>query len=86
MKFFKKDSASLSLINTISFENFYLKSQPLILYYINILCYNSWMEGNIIVIIILMKFFLIKIIYNILFEKSWKGTYLSKLLFTIFST
>lgn len=64
MKFFKKDSASLSLINTISFENFYLKSQPLILYYINILSHNSWMEGNIIVIIILMKKILIKIIYN----------------------
>lgn len=64
MKFFKKDSASLSLINTISFEKFYLKSQPLILYYINILSYNSWMEENIIVIIILMKNFLIKIIYN----------------------
>lgn len=64
MKFFKKDSASLSLINTISFEKFYLKSQPLILYYINILSYNSWMEGNIIVIVILMKFFFIKIIYN----------------------
>lgn len=64
MKFFKKDSASLSLINTISFKKFYFKSQPLILYYINILSYNSWMEENIIVIIILMKKILIKIIYN----------------------
>lgn len=72
MKFFKKDSASLSLINTISFEKFYLKSQPLILYYINILSYNSWMEGNIIVIIILMKFFLIKIIYNYFIWKIMK--------------
>lgn len=60
MKFLKKDNASLFLTNTISFEKFYLKSQFLILYYINILSYNSWMEGNIIVIIILMKNFWLK--------------------------
>lgn len=72
MKFFKKDSASLSLINTISFEKFYFKSQPLILYYINILSYNSWMEENIIVIIILMKKILIKIIYNYFIWKIMK--------------